>query len=696
MGFTEWWTALTSCSGSAGCSPSGACEHDIQTGIGDDRQTAPGLKIESQLQDGLDLAEEKIDPFQECPPKEAEKPSDFVSQTAPTAVSKASADAVTSSAAMSSDHDEACKIAGEAVEALRTSGAGTLRSDDEAVSIIEEAVETALVARRAEEIKKKKQQYEEMLAATRKGYTESYESIVQGPANRYGADSYLPCFESGFHVPVLALINPMSGGGAGRDILALAWRSDYYKRRFFNIIDVVRSPQRAGLLDIFRIELCAAKDEAATQKTRPRLVSGGGDGTASFAIFMLFLALKADPERADEGLADVGNGFIWTDQEMALFFPAIAQMPLGSANDFGNITGWGQKYPGDTSTQDPKCRCCLGRAGALSMLHDWISSVVDPKARVVNFDVWGLMPPKGQSSVNFKLAELNGQRGKCPNTKIDGKRQLALKQAGKPIPFFVCLYFSAGFGAYMTSRFQLNRRKTPFRNRAEYTRQALGIICETTPPQLIPRLDGVQIDCNGDEPYFPPRRDQGTSGRNYREVGFYNINWQAHALHGAERASLLQRLFSKRRPVSFNDGLLDMFRWKFKSLLKNPGLRIQTDRKKDMTMRVDAGKGKGVFFQWDGESRFAFSPTGDAFDIFIRKVCNIPVVIGPFVQECITGELDNGKEVLFSFSGESPEECDDVRRRVLQCVRGELDNELNASVDEIKAANLLFSSQPSK
>lgn len=67
---------------------------------------------------------------------------------------------------------------------------------------------------------------------------------------------------------------------------------------------------------------------------------------------------------------DSGNGFIWSDEEMAeqwhpgsrrrgfaeklrrvkfghlIFelrsFPAIAQMPLGSANDFGNILGWGQ------------------------------------------------------------------------------------------------------------------------------------------------------------------------------------------------------------------------------------------------------------------------------------------------------------------------------------------------------------------
>ena len=93
-----------------------------------------------------------------------------------------------------------------------------------------------------------------------------------------------------------------------------------------------------------------------------------------------------------KGCQDMGNGFIWTDEEMAepqhsdgrfcfakllartfqtplhpwplelfvleslwwmsgsllsllRFFPAIAQMPLGSANDFGNILGWGQLGP---------------------------------------------------------------------------------------------------------------------------------------------------------------------------------------------------------------------------------------------------------------------------------------------------------------------------------------------------------------
>merc|ERR1712151_852484 len=103
----------------------------------------------------------------------------------------------------------------------------------------------------------------------------------------------------------------------------------------------------------------------------------------------------------------------------------------------------------------------------------------------------------------------------------------------------------------MTARFQLNRHKTPITNRAEYIKQAVGIIREATPPQLQLRLEGVKIDCEG-QSYFPPRPRK--TGRSYREVGFYNINWQAHAIHGADRAPASVRFgcgcsSTKRQPV---------------------------------------------------------------------------------------------------------------------------------------------------
>ncbi|CAK9092701.1 Hypothetical protein SCF082_LOCUS43616 [Durusdinium trenchii] len=528
-------------------------------------------------------------------------------------------------------------------------------------------------------------EYNRMITESRRMHAESFTRA--GPANRYGELGELPAFKEGRHVPTLALINPMSGAAAGMDILQVARRCDYYKERFFNIIDVVKGQHRGGLLDVFRIELCKAKAEAQDIGMRPRLISGGGDGTGSFAIFMIFLALKADSSRAHEGLEDTGNGFIWTDEEMAESFPAIAQMPLGSANDFGNILGWGQKYPGDVMCGSGPCGA---REAALYQLQRWISAVIDPKSRIVNFDVWGFMPPKGSDQCNFKLAELTGQRGRNPNRKIDGKHQVVLKQAGKPVPFFVCLYFSAGIGAYMTSRFQINRRKTPLRNRAEYVRQLLGIVLESNPPQLAGRLNGVTIDCE-DRPYFPPRRHLANQGRKYREVGFYNINWQAHGLHGKDRAPLGSRLCgccASRQPVTFNDGKIDMFRWKFASFFKNPGVTMQTDKKEDMLLTFSAGAGKGVFFQWDGESRFAFNPKGEDFQIFIRKVLNVPVVIGPWVNTGLTGNLDNGDPVSFSFCGRTPEEVAAVKRRALQAVSGHLDAELNASAEELQAAGM--------
>lgn len=537
-----------------------------------------------------------------------------------------------------------------------------------------------------EERQRKMADWQEMLQSTRNSYVLKIED--EGPANRYGNEGTLPDFIEGEHVPVMALINPMSGAGAGSDILRVARRSVYYRDRFLNIIDIVKNQRRGGLLDVFRIELCKAKDAAKALGTRPRIISGGGDGTASFAMFIIFLALKADPGREHEGLKDSGNGFIWSDAELAESFPALAQMPLGSANDFGNILGWGQKYPGDRPC-NAKCDCCcLGRQGALQNLCRWISHLIDPRSRVVNFDVWGLLPPKGQDKCDFKIAELHGKRGSNPNTKIDGQYQALLKKASAPVPFFVCLYFSCGLGAYVVARFQLNRRRRPLTNRMEYVRQGLGIITERTPPQLQLRLDGVSIDCE-DEPYFPPRRHKGNKGRNYREVGFYNINWQAHLLHGADRAGCMSRLCgSGRSPVTFNDGQLDMFRWKFSSFLKNPGTRVQTDKKDDMLLTFDGGNGKGLFFQWDGEARFAFSPTNEPFHFYFRKVLNLPVVIGPFQDPKITGNLDNGKPVEFSFCGASPEDKDQVRRRVLDYVAGELDPELNATDEDISKAGL--------
>jgi len=240
----------------------------------------------------------------------------------------------------------------------------------------------------------------------------------------------------------------------------------------------------------------------------------------------------------------------------------------------------------------------------------------------------------------------------------------------------------------MTARFQINRRKKPLQNKLEYARQAAGILLESIPPQLNVGLEGVNVQC-GDDAYFPPRSSDGNGGSKYREVGFLNINWQAGLVNGAERAPLCGRLCSTREPAKFNDSMMNMYRLKATSILRNPGLKYQTDKREEgLTLTHSGGKGKGIFFQWDGESRFAFSPTGDAFHIHIRKILNIPVVLGPHYAPNVTGNADNGEAVKFSFAGSTLSEQTRFRERIIKGVCGELNAELIASRAELMSAGL--------
>lgn len=524
--------------------------------------------------------------------------------------------------------------------------------------------------------------------------------------NRYMPGARLPEFSKGHHVPVLGLINPKSGAGAGADILELSRHDPYFCHRFFNIFDVLRGRERGGTMDLFRAELLAAVNEAQTlgPGVRPRLVSGGGDGTASFALFVVFSTLRADALREADGLKDSGNGFIWSDVEMENYFPALAQMPLGSANDFGHILGWGQKYPGDpagrscSSTSSAVCVCQGQEAGmtaAMQELYTWLEATMNPTSLIVGFDVWGIMPEPGTSSCNFKLAELDAPRGWNPAQYVNGRSQLQMKPAGLPVPFIVFLYFSAGFSAYMVARFQLNRRSTPLRNRLEYCRQGLGIFRERIPPQLPRRIDGVTVDCVG-EPYFPPRRIQGNRGHHYRDVGFLNINMQANLFHGADRAGVLGRLCQprQRKPVSFNDGLLDMYRFRLPSLIKNPGLLHQTDKRRDMTLSFDGKPGQGIFFQYDGEARFAFSPAGEKFTLHVRQILRLPVVLGPWHKSHLSGfnptdsKAAASSDIKFQIVGDTEKDREQVRSRIFSQLSGDLNHELNATEEELMASGL--------
>merc|ERR1712070_730539 len=115
---------------------------------------------------------------------------------------------------------------------------------------------------------------------------------------------------------------------------------------------------------------------------------------------------------------------------------------------------------------------------------------------------------------------------------------------------------------------------------------------------------------------------------------------------------------------------MDCYRMRLTTLLKNPGTTMQTDKKKDITLSYEAGEGKGIFFQYDGEARYAFSPSGQKFSMHIRKVLNIPVVMGPSYSKKLVGNIDNGQPVKFSIFGEDQEQQNRVRRRIGKLLDG--------------------------
>jgi len=134
--------------------------------------------------------------------------------------------------------------------------------------------------------------------------------------------------------------------------------------------------------------------------------------------------------------------------------------------------------------------------------------------------------------------------------------------------------------------------------------------------------------------------------------------------------------------------MIDMYRLKFASAVKNPGLLIQTDKRGGMTLTHEGGRGKGIFIQWDGEARFAFSPSGQAFNINIRKMLNIPVVLGPKYDASVTGDPHNGLKVHFSFAGLTAGQEQAFKQRVFKSVSGELATELNATAAEMEASGV--------
>jgi len=64
------------------------------------------------------------------------------------------------------------------------------------------------------------------------------------------------------------------------------------------------------------------------------------------------------------------------------------------------------------------------------------------------------------------------------------------------------------------------------------------------------------------------------------------------------------------------------------------------------------------------------------------------MVLGPYYDQRVTGNPDNGSQVMFGFSGHSMEERRRHSDRILQGVRGELNAELLATKADLNSMEL--------
>jgi len=477
------------------------------------------------------------------------------------------------------------------------------------------------------------------------------------------------------HAPCVGLINPKSGGKMGEPILEVCQRSDYYKDCMFHIIECVKGGE---VMAKFRTRLNEAKAAAAAKADpafRPRVICGGGDGTASFALLIVFKALKA----AEDGSDDQGNGFTWTDEELEKYFPALVQMPLGTGNDLGAILGWGRKYPGYTQVPHGS------KDRHAHNLVQWFDAAVAITTPVVNFDVWGYMPAPGKDAMDVKICELASAETQNHETVY------TMKPPDVVVPFLVLLYSSFGWSAAGVARFQLARHETQIGNTIEYGRVGLGLLTGPKSPQLRNNLEGVTVtmppgeplESNGTNKYFPPGKKPD---QHYWEVGFMNINsYTGGILTGQDRAPLSRRWCAcgaGRKRVEFGDGKADFYREKQTTTAVKTGTVLQTDKRRGGVFEFAAAKGKGLFLQYDGEARFAFHPEGNAWRMDVQHVLTIPVVCSPSAHKA-----PSSAPVCFRVEGNSVE-VERVRQRIKKWVEGGLVQELNATADEIRSAGI--------
>lgn len=503
----------------------------------------------------------------------------------------------------------------------------------------------------------------------------------------YPPDLKLLPFDPAVHAPCVGLINPKSGPKKGAPILEVVARTDYFKDRIFNIVEVFKGSFKKDTgfgedFKSFRAMLNDAKAKAIEKndpKFRPRMFCGGGDGTASFALTIFFRIMQPDP---DNGFPDTGNGFHWTDEEMAKYFPGLIQMPLGTGNDLGRAMGWGHKYPGYVH--------CGGAAARGVKLQNWMDLAIRVSTPIVSYDVFGFMPPAGQEKMTAKVCQL------AVIKKVDGKKQAVMREADPVAPFLCFLYCSFGFIAQVVSRFENFRTNGQIQNKIMMGVKVAEILLGFRAKQLKSGMDGLSIhnldgeppEKNGTSRYFPPRDTR--KARSYYDIGFMNANsFVGGQVHGLDRASCSTRWClcgSGREYVNPCDGKADFFRQRLVPTIMKQGTRLQTDKKPGASFRFEAAKGQGQFMQFDGEGRFVFNPDGNEWAFDVQHVLVIPMVCNPKREKYLLSSDSTNSSHDFKICGSTPEEVARAKTRLLKWSSGELISELNATPEEMHRA----------
>lgn len=391
--------------------------------------------------------------------------------------------------------------------------------------------------------------------------------------------------------PFLGLWNPKSGCRAGEKILRLARRWPLYRIRFFDILDVATN-ENAKIAFLRSLE--GVKMESIAYKCRPRLLFGGGDGTASFTIWCIFRTLRVEEPSVNTWLASEQQFWLWNEEDLQLYFPALVHIPLGTGNDLAGSFGWGRKFGTSNKKQ----------------LYRRFLECTSQSRPIVPFDVWGL---HGLADSGLKVAEYAGPD---PN-HLDRSR---FKLAGPSVPFISLLYTTFGYEAFVAAQVELQRSPSRFKNLVEYAKAIPEALIG--PQRRNIDLTGIRAFVPHDrnpaskKTYFPPP-GRGTQGSEYSSLGFFNINSYAGGVWTANDSALT------------DDGKLDMFRQKnFLANVLRRGRTYLTEKHAHAWFSIP-GDLPGVHFQVDGEARLLFSPQSKTSTFKVPRVMQVPVVVGP-------------------------------------------------------------------